>query len=199
MPHGFASFFPDIEELYVTHCELKYIARQDFKGMKLTSISFYKNHIKILPYDVFFDLFELKFLSFFSNKIEEIPLLLFRNLHKLESVSFRVNNIQSVPLYAFENNKKLKTISFAYNQIFAFAAELIWKLPNLQSLLLESNSCIDRNFNFELDNSKNATYETIVDLCHGNCYYESLFATDCSGKLKECEDKVENEWKENES
>lgn len=198
LPQGFGSFFPKLEELYVMSSELHQITRKDFTGIeKLKAISFYHNEIEEIPEDTFFDLSELKMMSFFRNKIEKVPLLLLRNLHKLEEISFRSNLIEHISLHFFENNKNLKHVTLSHNKIVAFSAALVFQFPNLSTLSLASNSCINKNFNFGID-SKNSTYASILESCQAECQFDYDIVTECSDQLKECEESVENGWKENE-
>lgn len=91
-PHGLGSIFPQLKSIVFQASELKYIKREDFKGLeRLKDLSLFKNVIEVVPEHTFDDLYLLEVLWMDQNKLKIINPNIFARMPKLRRADFEGN------------------------------------------------------------------------------------------------------------
>lgn len=147
VPNGLGDVFPNLEEIILTGCKIKFIKRKNFSNMKkVTFIQLYSNVIETIPADAFNDLSSLQTLHLFRNQIKAIPAAVFGSLVNLKEVSFGYNPIDTLETTTFNTNTKLENI-FAKNAKLKSIKFDFTKLKNIAKIDFTENVCIDAAFN----------------------------------------------------
>jgi Leucine-rich repeat (LRR) protein len=94
-----------------------------------------------------------------NNELQEIKAENMRNFPNLKHLYIRNNLIAELPENLFINNKKLQFINLNDNKIKVIAANVFDDLPELISVSIERNVCIDSSTYGEIDTFKSEIVE----------------------------------------
>ena len=171
LPENIAESFPELIAYRVADCSITTVDVKHFCGLKKLQIMILKrNEIRILARDSFKELSNLRLLELNGNKIKTIDLKLFssltnlfilhlenneieslseqifNNLKKLTKIYLNNNNLTIIPEYLFINNLDLYEIHLGQNRIQTIWPMMFDHLKSLDTIKLESNICIDGNY-----------------------------------------------------
>lgn len=122
LPFAFFSNTPNVERLDLNHNGIADLGFAPFFGTRLS------------------------FLSIERNQIRDLPENLFNNLITLGEVHFANNWIESLSGNLFRDNPALRVAGFSNNNINSIGPDFLNALPNLSTLNLAENACIDEDF-----------------------------------------------------
>jgi Leucine-rich repeat (LRR) protein len=105
---GIGETFKNLEELYVTYQQIKFVERANFEHLEnLKKLWLNNNQIENLPEDVFWDLKNLEYLHLQNNKIEHLPDKIFMNLKNIIIIDVASNRIKHFPSNLLVENLEL--------------------------------------------------------------------------------------------
>lgn len=122
LPFAFFSNTPNIERLDLSNNRIADLGFAPFFGTRLSSVMMDQNEIRDLPEN------------------------LFNNLITLSEVHFMNNSINRLNGNIFRDNPALRVADFSNNRIDSIGPDFLNPLPNLSTLGLAGNECIDRVF-----------------------------------------------------
>ena len=132
--HNIVKFIPN--SLFTTFKNLEYFCMRynaEFEDLKP---EFLKNASKLIAFQIWF------------NPITKLGENLFVEALNLVYINLENNNIESIHVLAFNKLTKLEGLFLGDNNIKVLPSETFSELTKLRYLNLESNTCIDKNFNF---------------------------------------------------
>lgn len=171
-PNGIFNIFRNIEALEISNSG-SFELNQAFRGSgNLLAISLVNNNLPVFPFaffsqtpnlervsldnnritDLGFAPFfgtRLSFISAEDNLLRVLPENTFNNLITLGEIRFRNNLIRALSGEIFRDNPALRIADFANNNIESIGSQLLNFLPNLQTLNLGSNQCVNQLFNID--------------------------------------------------
>lgn len=190
---GSMAFFSKIEDFHVSHSNLSYIQRNDFRHMKnLRIISLSYNNIQRIPEGTFTDVTKLEFLSLSYNKIKSLPSNIFRTLESLEGIYLNNNKLTEVSQLVFKFNSKLDEIWLQENELKFISSNVTNSLKSLKQFFLVDNVCINKDFTDITTNNVQTLVDEITEKCSSECEHEMTKVAECSEKYFELE--KENEY-----
>ena len=154
-PKDLGTFVDGITGIKYEATPLKYITRDDFKGMasKLYSINLQNNQIEEIPFDTFYDLPKLAFLNVRDNKIKSLPPNLFTNSPVFISLVIISNKLTALHADLFKDCPAFEILRAEFNQIEELHEDLFKNNPNMTIISMKHNKIrnIPMDFNrFEL-------------------------------------------------
>lgn len=194
---GAMAFFSKIEDFHVSHSNLSYIQRNDFRHMKnLKIISLCFNNIQRIPEDTFTDVTKLEFLSISYNKIKSLPSNIFRTLKSLEGIYLNNNELTEISQLVFKFNTKLDEIWLQENKLKFISSEATQFLSGLKQIFLLDNVCINKDYTDLTIDTMNVLVNDITTNCSSKCEHEMAQVSECSEKYFELEKENEQLQKE---
>lgn len=136
--------------LRINRNNISHIGSGSIRGQsRLYFMELNSNGIVTIAEDAFVDLIELNSLLLINNEIEEIQEATFHQLTFLTSVDIQRNNLKRIGENTFSRNTNLFSLYLDSNQIDAIHPHFASNLANLRYFNLNGNSCIDRNFQLQ--------------------------------------------------
>ncbi|XP_069830299.1 nephrocan-like [Dendropsophus ebraccatus] len=126
-----------IGKLYISHSKIRHLQFSDFSEMPgLQELVLFSSGIETIENNTFKALNNLKMLEVRNNKLTSVP----RSLPlRLEVLKLGGNSICSLNNQDFEGLTKLRVLEVQNNLINTLSFEVFSSLPNLQTLILNSN------------------------------------------------------------
>lgn len=164
LPLGIGKSFPEIIELSVLNCSVKFIKRDNFKDMeKLKHLQLGANKIETIPEDAFYDLPNLQFLSLCGNQIKTLPEKLLLKSVNINHFRADGNRFEILTNEAFAENLKLEKISIRFGKLKTIKFDFT-KLPTIKDISFMRNPCT--NATFILNNSSLEDFQkSISETC----------------------------------
>lgn len=122
-PPNLSTFLPNLKLIAVRSSSVKYIERDNFKGVK-----------------------SLEYLSLSDNKIKKIPSNAFMDLKSVIIINIRKNLLTSLDKDLFKNNILLEKLLLEANRITILESNMFDHLVNLNLLDFTDNLCLDKNY-----------------------------------------------------
>lgn len=181
-PHGFAAFFVNIVEFYISNAQLKQINRNDLRDIKNLNVLYLAdNDLTEIPEDLLMDQTELELIALDENQIEKLPENVFYNQRNLKKLFLSKNKLRAISSSLLKNNKQLELIWLHENQIVYLSPKLFESFPQLTEMKIGFNPCISTG---ELNDIKQANEATKP--CNLRCNHEIVNKTNLKRKVSVC-------------
>nr|CAD7255831.1 unnamed protein product [Timema shepardi] len=143
---------PNTTHLAISHTNISNVDSNYFKNLtNLSNVSFYRNNLQLLPYNVFQPLIHLKILDLSGNKLKTLDSRQFHYLHELENLKLDDNILDSLNEDALKGLSDLVLLNISGNHIESLQCNVLTDQHKLYTLDLSKNNfmiilpCIFKN------------------------------------------------------
>jgi Leucine-rich repeat (LRR) protein len=134
----------ELQYIGLSYNFLSFIPPNTFQNVtKLKYLFISNNHLQAFDETLFKTLVNLRNLHISHNKISLVPKTAFSTLVELRNISLSFNYIQRMDNDHFEHNKKVERVWLNNNQIGFLSSTMFDNMPNLKSVNLEENRCVN--------------------------------------------------------
>jgi len=141
LPNQLGDFFPSLEIVSITHNNLKFIGRNNFKWMrKLNKLFLRNNQLTEIEENSFDDLINVDRIDMNDNNLKVMPKNLLVHMRKLLFFNADNNNLEFIEPGFFAKNTKLIYINVNGNKLKQLFIECV-KRSQLQFVNVKYNDC----------------------------------------------------------
>ncbi|CAG4937745.1 unnamed protein product [Colias eurytheme] len=159
----------NLQILKLSNNQISNITDTAFESLlSLETLLMDKNDLRIIPTNLFCNLFCLTFLDLSNNNLMSLTGLEFRHLRSLRFLNLKENLLQELPDDAFVNCSSLEKLDLSKNKLKFLNVTTFRGLENLTSLILSDNQIYEVHF------KTFATFKNLTTLYLDNNMFPSL-------------------------